>query len=164
MEIAFRTLTEEDFPEVLGLAREIWAECYGPILSREQIDYMLGEMYAPEVIGREQAAGVVWEFLDLDGRRAGYLSYVTLGLEVFLKKVYLRETCRGSGAFAVALDRVLDHARRTGADHLRLTVNRNNRRALAAYAKHGFAVREEAVVDIGGGFVMDDFILVKPLP
>lgn len=35
--------------------------------------------------------------------------------------------------------------------------------AIAAYRKYGFTVREEVVQDIGGGFVMDDYIMEKPL-
>jgi len=32
-----------------------------------------------------------------------------------------------------------------------------------AYEKHGFAIRESVVVDIGGGFVMDDFVMARSL-
>jgi hypothetical protein len=38
---------------------------------------------------------------------------------------------------------------------------------VGAYRKNGFEVAREIVVDIGGGFVMDDFLMEKtlaPLP
>ena len=35
--------------------------------------------------------------------------------------------------------------------------------AIAAYRKYGFEVREAVCVGIGGGFVMDDLIMVKSL-
>jgi hypothetical protein len=44
-----------------------------------------------------------------------------------------------------------------------LAVNKRNERAIAAYRRHGFAVRESVCVDIGHGFVMDDFIMAKSL-
>ena len=44
-----------------------------------------------------------------------------------------------------------------------LAVNKQNSRAIAAYLKNGFAVREAVRVEIGNGFVMDDFIMAKSL-
>ena len=40
-----------------------------------------------------------------------------------------------------------------------LTVNRNNTHAYEVYLKKNFKVIEEAVADIGYGFVMDDYIM-----
>jgi ribosomal protein S18 acetylase RimI-like enzyme len=42
-------------------------------------------------------------------------------------------------------------------------VNRNNAQAIAAYRRNGFDVAREVVVDIGGGFMMDDFVMSKDL-
>jgi len=42
-----------------------------------------------------------------------------------------------------------------------LAVNKKNAKAIAAYRKHGFAIRESAVTDIGSGFVMDDYVMAK---
>jgi hypothetical protein len=42
-----------------------------------------------------------------------------------------------------------------------LAVNKGNRSAIAAYLKNGFTVLESVVKDIGGGFVMDDHIMVR---
>jgi len=44
-----------------------------------------------------------------------------------------------------------------------LGVNRFNEKAIRAYRRNGFAIREELKTDIGGGFVMDDFIMEKGL-
>ena len=40
-----------------------------------------------------------------------------------------------------------------------LAVNKRNAAAIAAYRKHGFEIVEAVVKDIGGGFVMDDYIM-----
>jgi RimJ/RimL family protein N-acetyltransferase len=44
-----------------------------------------------------------------------------------------------------------------------LNVNKQNLRAIRAYERNGFFVREAVVVDIGGGFVMDDYVMAKRL-
>jgi ribosomal protein S18 acetylase RimI-like enzyme len=44
-----------------------------------------------------------------------------------------------------------------------LNVNKRNTRAIAAYQRNGYVVAERVTLDIGGGFVMDDFVMTKPL-
>jgi ribosomal protein S18 acetylase RimI-like enzyme len=48
-------------------------------------------------------------------------------------------------------------------DTLILQVNKRNTTALDVYRRSGFQVREEIVLDIGNGYVMDDFIMQKKL-
>ena len=55
--------------------------------------------------------------------------------------------------FAIALSRT--------AKEVRLQVNKANVRAQRAYERFGFVRIEEAVFDIGGGFVMDDYIMAR---
>jgi ribosomal protein S18 acetylase RimI-like enzyme len=61
------------------------------------------------------------------------------------------------------LGHVEDIARSGAFKVLFLTVNKTNAKAIAAYRKNGFSVREPVIVDIGGGFVMDDYVMAKPL-
>ena len=42
-----------------------------------------------------------------------------------------------------------------------LAVNKNNATAIAAYLKHGFRIADAVVKEIGGGFVMDDYIMER---
>jgi ribosomal protein S18 acetylase RimI-like enzyme len=50
-----------------------------------------------------------------------------------------------------------------GRSTLTLQTNKRNVDAIAFYHKAGFTVREEAVFDIGNGFVMDDYVMKKVL-
>jgi len=52
---------------------------------------------------------------------------------------------------------------RRGLSRVVLGVKRFNEKAIRAYRRNGFAIREELKTDIGGGFVMDDFIMEKRL-
>ena len=61
------------------------------------------------------------------------------------------------------MEHVADKARAAAATTLILNVNKRNAKAVRAYEKHGFAIRESVVVDIGGGFVMDDFVMARSL-
>lgn len=50
-------------------------------------------------------------------------------------------------------------ARDRDCTELLLTVNKGNGTSIAIYRKAGFTVRDEAVFDIGNGFVMDDLVM-----
>ncbi|MEG2601476.1 MAG: GNAT family N-acetyltransferase, partial [Carnobacterium sp.] len=42
---------------------------------------------------------------------------------------------------------------------IQLTVNKYNDKSIAAYKKMGFVTVKEQVADIGGGYIMDDFVM-----
>jgi len=44
-----------------------------------------------------------------------------------------------------------------------LRVNRHNQWAIDAYLKQGFTVATIYMEDIGGGFMMDDYVMTKEL-
>ena len=54
-------------------------------------------------------------------------------------------------------------ARADGCAAIELCVNRNNP-SVHAYKHLGFDVAAEATTDIGRGFIMDDYLMHKPLP
>jgi GNAT superfamily N-acetyltransferase len=55
-----------------------------------------------------------------------------------------------------------DLAKKWGLARLWLTVNKGNP-AVAAYERLGFRIAEAIVMDIGSGYVMDDFRMEKHL-
>jgi ribosomal protein S18 acetylase RimI-like enzyme len=62
------------------------------------------------------------------------------------------------GAGSALLEKAKERAAETGCQAIFLQVNKANA-AKNFYLKLGFQVREEAVFDIGNGFVMDDYIM-----
>ena len=61
------------------------------------------------------------------------------------------------------LGHIENHTRNLKLSTLMLQVNKQNIKAISFYRKAGFSVREEAVFDIGNGFVMDDYVMIKSL-
>lgn len=162
--IAFRRAASADVPLLRDLAQRIWREYYPPIIGSEQVEYMLAKMYAAEQIERELRDGVVWELALLGGEAAGFLSVaIEPGRSAKLNKLYLLPDLHGRGFGAAMIERALSLARDAGAAELWLQVNKRNDRALRAYERTGFARVQEAVFDIGGGFVMDDYVLARAL-
>ena len=160
--LTFQAATEADAPLLRDLAERIWRESYAGVVSTEQMAYMIGRMYAEETIRRELAEGVCWEIVRKGGGAVGYFS-ITFGVGgvAKLNKLYLLPEEQGRGFGQRMLVRVFDIALSRGATEMRLQVNKANVRAQRAYERFGFVRIEEAVFDIGGGFVMDDYIMAR---
>jgi ribosomal protein S18 acetylase RimI-like enzyme len=159
-------LAAEDVERLAGLAREIWYAHYSAIISAAQIEYMLGQRYNSDVVLAElQRDGVWWDKLMVAGGMAGFASYFLTGVpgEMKLDKVYVHPRLQRHGYGGMMIARAGEIARSSGCSRLVLAVNKNNRSAIAAYLKHGFRIADAVMKDIGGGFVMDDYIMVKPV-
>ena len=159
-----KRVAREDAAAISALAREIWYAHYSAIISRAQIEYMLAQRYDPEIIRAELARGDAWwDKLLVDGRITGFACCFLTGNagEMKLDKLYVHHDHQRKGCGGMLLDRVLGIARAYGCTTLVLAVNKHNPTAIAAYRKYGFRIADSVVKDIGGGFVMDDYIMVK---
>ncbi|MFC1465735.1 MAG: GNAT family N-acetyltransferase [Candidatus Brachytrichaceae bacterium NZ_4S206] len=157
---------EADLPRIAALAGEIWRQYYPGIISREQIEYMLGWMYAPERLRQElREEGVRFRLLRVGQMAVGFAAFGPIGQpgEFKLHKLYLAPAFHGRGWGGRLLRHCLTGARRAGGRRMILAVNKRNYRAVQFYQQHGFVIVKAVVSDIGGGFVMDDFILARSL-
>ncbi|MBI2929901.1 MAG: GNAT family N-acetyltransferase [Verrucomicrobia bacterium] len=164
--LVIRRASEADIPTIRALAEQIWRAYYPGIISPEQIDYMLGWMYSREAICRELAAGVVYELACLAGEPVGFLAheFEPATRQTKLHKIYLQPALHGRGLGRAMLEKVLDSAHAAGAAVVYLQVNKQNLRAIRAYERAGFRITQAICGDIGGGFVMDDYVMVREVP
>ena len=164
--VTVRQVEPMELSMVRQLAVHIWQRVYPGIISDGQIRYMLGRFYDVGAMAEEiERRGVCYAFIEIDGKPAGYLSFEALRHEkaAFLHKLYLLPEFHGVGAGALALDWVEHAAARMGMRSIKLRVNKNNATAIRAYLRRGFKFAGDEVTDIGGGFVMDDYWMEKPI-
>lgn len=157
-------LGHQDIDTVRALAELIWQQHYPPIIGQAQTDYMLAQRYSAQVIVAELDSGQVWwRKLELGGTLIGFSACLPADVpgELKLDKLYVHPQYQRRGYGALLIDDAEELACAQRCRTLILAVNKNNRSAIAAYEKHGFHVRAAVVKPIGGGFVMDDFIMVK---
>lgn len=161
MNIRIREATPQDVAQLRELAHNIWHACYQGIISPEQIEYMLGWMYAADEVCRQMENGVIWELIEAD-QPVGFLSWhADPDQRVKLEKLYILPEMQGRGIGQTALRHVLEAANALGCKSVWLQVNKQNRGAITSYRKAGFEVVKEAVFEIGGGFVMDDYLMER---
>lgn len=158
--------TEAHLPALAALAGVIWRQHYPGIISREQIEYMLGKMYALDTLRTElRDQGIrFWRLLVEDE----FIGFASIGPTpepgvLKLHKCYLLPAQHGHGYGSLLLQHCEREARRLGATRLILAVNKQNVKAIAAYRRNGFVVAESVITDFGHGFVMDDYIMAKEL-
>ncbi len=165
-QITITRLDESDIDNLIPLAGRIWHAHYPGIITPEQIDYMLERGYTRQVILDEMGSlGVIWLAIRSGGVMIGFASVGPYAPQAMkLHKLYLLPEYHGTGIGARALAEVEQIARDNAASALVLNVNRHNSKAIRAYQRAGWQVTETVVVDIGNGYVMDDYIMTKPLP
>ena len=157
--------TESDLAAISALAGVIWRECYVSVISTEQIEYMLKWMYGVSTMQREMSQGVRYEKILLAGQLVGFAAWGQMQEPSICKlhKLYLLAAHHGQGLGSQAIRHVLAAAKAAGFSRLHLNVNKKNSHAIAAYQRNGFVAIREVCDDIGGGFVMDDFVMGRML-
>ena len=156
-------LSEYEIRILMELARRIWQECYASILSSAQIEYMLEQRYNEPLL-REQLRQkkTHWDVLYVNEQMVGFSHYFLTPVgSMKLDKLYLLDEARGQGFGRRFLARIEAKMRSLRVQHLELAVNRANGQAQAAYQQWGFIQSGALQIDIGGGFVMDDFLMTK---
>lgn len=147
------------------LAKRIWEQHYTSIIGGEQVRYMVESLQSPSAIAAAiRDGGARYFLIGVRGEPpVGYLCYERRGDTLFLSKIYLEDSQRGTGLGRRAFGFVCDRGRVLGCAKIELTVNRGNAIAIEAYRRWGMRHTGDKVADIGGGFVMDDHVFVYDL-
>lgn len=154
---------EENIPLIQDLARRSWEKAYAEILSGEQMEYMLSEMYSKTEIESQFQNPNYHYYLILgenDESYEGFIGYEHHYEEKTTKlhRIYLVPESKGKGFGKEALLFLNEKVAENGNDRIILNVNKYNA-ARKFYESQGYRVYDEGVFDIGNGFVMDDYLM-----
>lgn len=166
MRLAIAPLAEEEVDAVCALAAQIWRWHYPLIIGTAQTEYMLAQRYDPGIVRAELARGDIWwDTLAEDEGIVAFASSFPGGVEhaIRIDKLYVHPERQRIGYGGALIEHTCERAVRLGYRRVRLAVNKRNAAAIGAYRKYGFEIAEAVVKDIGGGFVMDDYIMEKRL-
>jgi len=147
-----------------ALARDIWYEYYEPLIGLAQVEYMVGKFQSVSAISGHVRGDYQYFLMQREGIPVGYLAVQPQPAQdsLFVSKLYLQRQARGSGTGRAAMTFIEQLAHQRGVGRLWLTVNKGNP-AIKAYERLGFRIAGPIVMDIGNGFVMDDFRMEKSL-
>jgi diamine N-acetyltransferase len=154
--------TKKQIETVARLARDIWTDHYVPIIGKEQTDYMLEKFQSAEAVSHQiRSEDYLYFLIEPEEHPVGYLAVQPRPDDLLLSKIYLERGLRGHGIGRKAMRFVEDLAQELGKPTITLTVNRHNSNSIAAYSRWGFRITNTAKIDVGSGFVMDDYVMQK---
>lgn len=158
---SIRKMEVYDIPAMREMAEDIWRKHYVPeVADLEQIEYMLKMFYCDKDIKSklEKKSQYFW-ILHYNDKLAAYVAIEPRDNNDWLiDKIYVDMDIQRRGLGSTLLQHIIkEHAPKT----LSLRVSRKNYKAVNFYSRHGFSITGMDVLDIGGGFIMDDFIMKK---
>ncbi|MHC1780674.1 MAG: GNAT family N-acetyltransferase [Bacteroidales bacterium] len=163
-----------DIEIIQSIARKTWPVTFREILSAHQIDYMMDMMYSNKSL-TEQIEDEHHRFLlsfteELRPSGScridtGYLSYelnYNNSKKTKIHKIYILPEFQGYGFGKALIEEAGKIAISSGNMTLTLNVNRNNK-AITFYKSLGFEISAEEDIEIGNGFLMEDYRMEKNL-
>lgn len=153
---------DDNFDAVRAIAKEVWPIAYGSILSQNQLDYMMEMMYSITSL-RKQANEKGNHFILAINNKipvgfAAYeLNYNQMS-KTKIHKIYVLSNQQGKGIGRILIEYITNQAQQNNQKALLLNVNKYND-AQHFYKKLGFDISYEEVIDIGQGYVMDDYVM-----
>lgn len=164
--IVIENNTDANFREVRAIANEVWPKTYGAILSQAQLDYMMEMMYSVSALqmqaNEKQHHFILAKENDLTVGFAAYEFNCNGIQKTKIHKIYILSTQQGKGIGKILLDYITMKAKGHNNTAVFLNVNKYNP-AQHFYKKMSFEIVEEVVIDIGQGYVMDDYVMEKPI-
>ena len=155
----FRKATILDIPSIQAIAEETWRPTYNHILTEEQTLYMLDLMYNSVTLKAQIEGNVSFFIVEEAGLALGYVAFEAISTDVVkLHKIYFRPNQKSKGLGRMAIEYVKKQTQELGARFIELNVNKYNS-AVDFYIKMGFTKQREMVLDIGQGYIMDDYVM-----
>ena len=159
MDLTFKRISSDSqLKELSLLAFKIWNAYYPQIIGQKQVDYMLGKIYSLEQLKEQMNNGNIFIVALINSKQKGYISYSKTGEEdYFIHKLYVDTAIHRKGIGRALFDYVFGNL---NFKTIRLTVNRENIKAINFYFKLGFIIEKTIDIDIGEGFFMNDFVML----
>ena len=158
--------TTDHIYNIQVLSNVIWPATFSNILSQEQISYMMDMMYSTSALEKQMnELNHHYLLAEEDGEYLGYLSYELnyKGTPITkIHKIYVLPSIQGKGVGRLFIDAVSKLALKNNNTLLSLNVNRYNK-AIDFYKRMGFDFFTSENIDIGNGFLMEDYVMNKDL-
>ncbi len=156
--LKIRKAAVRDIPVIQQLAYDSWPATYGSILSTEQIEYMLSNLYSSATLEKDMQQNHFILVYD-DNVPVGFAAFGRISQDTAkLHKIYFLPRMQGKGFGKLTLQQIIHALKKNGTAYLQLNVNRHNP-ARSFYEKMGFEVIREEDIDIGNGYFMNDYVM-----
>lgn len=153
--------TINNIPLIEEIAQKSWRKHYPGIISTEQIEYMLEQMYSEQELKKHfENPNYHYYLIGDEENTLGIMGFENHYQEKTTKlhRIYLLVEAKGKGLGKFALQFLKEQVKNSGDNRIILAVNKKNS-SYHFYISQGFKVYEEGVFEIGNGYVMDDYLM-----
>jgi len=148
-----------DISIIKAIAEKAWRPTYDHILTEQQTIYMLDLMYNSLTLENQITDNIAFFMVDLAQETVGYFAVENINDQIVkLHKLYLDPTQKQKGLGRKIIQYIKDWTLENQRERIILNVNKNNS-AVHFYQKMGFTIIDELILDIGEGYVMDDYVM-----
>ena len=155
--------SNDDIQQIVKLAKPLWLEHYSSIIGESQVLYMLDKFQSFSAIKSQLEDKYQYFLVIYNKTLIGYFSLqYQENSNLFISKFYLSKNMRGKGIGKFMLAHIEELAIKKAYKTIDLTVNKNNP-SIEAYLRLGFIKENSVQFDIGGGYIMDDYLMRKVL-
>ena len=144
-----------------------WPHAFREILSPDQIKYMMNWMYSDESLKEQMEVKNHHYFLAKENDK--FLGYMSIehncenSGKTKIHKIYILPDVQKKGIGKLLLDTAINETKKQNGSAIFLNVNKYNDNAIGFYKKTNFFLAKEEVIDIGNGFIMDDYVFEKEI-
>jgi diamine N-acetyltransferase len=139
------------------LAHKIWPHTFRDILSQEQITYMLDWMYnLPTLMTQIQSGHEFYIYYEQD-QAVGFMGVEKIEHKLKIHKLYVLPEKQGQGIGKIFFDFAIARATELDCRALFLNVNRFNS-AAQFYKRMNMQIIKEEDIEIGNGYLMEDYV------
>lgn len=159
----FLNATKTNIPDIQFIANKTWPITYGSIISNEQLVYMLNLIYSTAALTKAIETKVQDFYIAKDENNTvlGFFSvehFYSSENKTKLHKIYILPENQGKGIGKLMIDQAVKLAKKNNSESIILNVNRYNS-AFQFYEKLGFKIIQTIDLEIGNGYLMEDYIL-----
>lgn len=164
--INIRIANSEDVDLIHQLGKATFYPTYLPFISEAQVEYMFHKMYdADALLQQMNERGDIFLIAYNEETELGFASLQINydGNQTSkLHKLYVLPDIQTKGIGKTLLHKAEEIARNAGEENLLLNVNRYNK-AVDFYKHLGYTIHRIDDIDIGNGFFMNDYEMIKSI-
>lgn len=164
--ISIRIANTEDIDLIHQLGKAAFYPTYLPFISEAQVDYMFHKMYDADALLQQMNKRGDLFLIAYDNETE--LGFASLQINYEgnqtskLHKLYVLPDIQTKGIGKSLLHKAEEIARNAGEENLLLNVNRYNK-AVDFYKHMGYTIHRIDDIDIGNGFFMNDYEMIKSI-
>lgn len=147
----------KDLDRIIDLAKLTWFETYREILSIDQSNFMFNNMYNKICLIQNMKSGNEFYILS-QNKDIGFMEVVLYDDIVKISKIYINPSYQKKGFGKKLIDKAIEITKSHNKSKITLNVNRYNNAKLF-YLKNNFKIIKEIDIEIGNGYLMEDYIM-----